>query len=225
MAANVAPISLKNRKLKLVYFDLAGRALPIRQALVLGGLEFEDERITFDKWPERRQQTPYLQLPVLEIDGVALPQSLAILRLIGRATGMYPEDPILAAQVDAVLLAMYDAVYELGLTFGPHLTDEQRKEIRDRLCKGDHATVLDRMEGVEKVFQANKDSKWVVGDKMTVADLEVYRQWSMIKYGKNLDYVPTDLYDHLPGITEMSKAIEALPEVAKWHKEHETFMN
>ena len=39
-------------KLTLVYFDLYGRAEPIRMALWKAGVEYEDKRVTGPSWAE-----------------------------------------------------------------------------------------------------------------------------------------------------------------------------
>lgn len=36
-----------------------------------------------------------------------------------------------------------------------------------------------------------------------------------------MDHVPKDLYAHLKGLAALAKEVEAIPEVAKWNKEHE----
>jgi len=46
-------------KIKLTYFDIEGVAEPIRLALVLSGIPFEDHRIKFDEWPAMKPTTPY----------------------------------------------------------------------------------------------------------------------------------------------------------------------
>ncbi len=40
---------------KLTYFDLQGRAETSRLLLVYGGVQWEDERIEFDKWPAMKE--------------------------------------------------------------------------------------------------------------------------------------------------------------------------
>ena len=48
------------------------------------------------------QPAPLAQVPVLSVGESRVTQSSAILRYVGRMTGLYPEDPLLAAQVDEV---------------------------------------------------------------------------------------------------------------------------
>lgn len=42
-------------KYKLIYFDIRGRAEPVRMMMALAGQEYEEENISFDDWPEVKQ--------------------------------------------------------------------------------------------------------------------------------------------------------------------------
>mmetsp|Transcript_34146 Transcript_34146/g.90229 ORF Transcript_34146/g.90229 Transcript_34146/m.90229 type:complete len:174 (-) Transcript_34146:286-807(-) len=89
---------------KLTYFDFPGVAEKIRIAFRLGGIDFEDDRIDFARWPEFKARTPYGLLPLLSVDGNApMTQSSAILRYIGRLTKLYPDDPEKALAVDEII--------------------------------------------------------------------------------------------------------------------------
>lgn len=80
--------------LKLTYFDMRGRAEPIRHALVAGGIEFEDKRISIPEFLEMKKAGAFTfgSLPVLGIDGEMIAESIAILRYIGKMGGLYPKD-------------------------------------------------------------------------------------------------------------------------------------
>ena len=67
---------------KLYYFNLKGRAELTRLIFAAAGVEYTDVRVS--DWPASRDETPLGQLPYLEIDGVKLPQSIAIARFIAR---------------------------------------------------------------------------------------------------------------------------------------------
>ncbi len=93
-------------KVKLQYFDIAGLGEPIRFALSLAGVEFEDAR--FANREEFMAMKPTLrfgQVPYLCVDGYELFQSCAIMRFIGRHfdASLYPTDASKAAFVDAFL--------------------------------------------------------------------------------------------------------------------------
>ena len=50
---------MNHPKLKLTYWDLpGGRGEPARLAMTIGGIPFEDHRISFASWPEIRSSAP-----------------------------------------------------------------------------------------------------------------------------------------------------------------------
>lgn len=53
----------------LTYFDLPGRAEATRIALAVGGVEFEDKRVSFEEYVALRSQpnTKFPFLPILEV--------------------------------------------------------------------------------------------------------------------------------------------------------------
>ena len=56
-------------KLKLTYFDIhGGRAEVARLALIIGGLPFEDERISFQQFGETQSSMPFNAVPILNVD-------------------------------------------------------------------------------------------------------------------------------------------------------------
>src|SRR6266513_1198809 len=88
---NGSPITISNPeefampKLKLTYFDFdGGRGEPARLALHIGGIAFEDHRISGKDWPGFRDMMPFLAMPTLEVDGRVVSQSNSINRYVGR---------------------------------------------------------------------------------------------------------------------------------------------
>nr|P46429.1 RecName: Full=Glutathione S-transferase 2; AltName: Full=GST class-sigma [Manduca sexta]AAA92881.1 glutathione S-transferase [Manduca sexta] len=73
------------------YFGAKGWARPT-MLLAYGGQEFEDHRVEYEQWPEFKPNTPFGQMPVLEIDGKKYAQSLAISRYLGRKYGLAGND-------------------------------------------------------------------------------------------------------------------------------------
>ena len=65
-------------KPKIYYFDLFGRAEPIRMCLWKAGIEFEDIRVTGDSWTELKSsgKLEFGQIPHMELaDGTVMSQS------------------------------------------------------------------------------------------------------------------------------------------------------
>ena len=66
--------------IKLIYFNLMGRAETARLILAQAGVSYEDKRIEKEEWPALKASLPMGQLPVLEVDGKTIGQSMAIAR-------------------------------------------------------------------------------------------------------------------------------------------------
>lgn len=70
---------------RLTYFDLRGRAEPIRLLLHATQSEFEDKRIVSgDEWSALKPTLPFGVMPIYEESGIRLAESHAILRHLGR---------------------------------------------------------------------------------------------------------------------------------------------
>ena len=104
----VSQAGCDSKKPKLIYFNIEGRAFPIRAALRHGNVEFEDYRLkdygelVAMRGPDgANEKIPLGVVPVLELpDGHVIAQSLALLRWAGKQSGLYPEDILIAAIVD-----------------------------------------------------------------------------------------------------------------------------
>ena len=82
--------------MKLYYFDLYGRAEATRMALHKAGVQYEDIRLTGEKWIEFKNsgKLEFGQMPALELDdGKMLTQSMAILDYVCQTYKLQPTDP------------------------------------------------------------------------------------------------------------------------------------
>ena len=157
--------------MKLFYFDFPGRGEALRDALRLGGLPFEDIRLAPAEFRAAREagQLPWDSLPVLELDdGTRLGQSNTLLRHVGRMAGLFPEDPVLALQVSAVLDATEDFGGRVSVsirTADPATRGALRAELAERW--------LPEWFGLLERRLVESGRGWLVGAALTVADLKV----------------------------------------------------
>ncbi|KAL1528554.1 hypothetical protein AB1Y20_009897 [Prymnesium parvum] len=97
----------------LRYFDIRGRGEAIRMALHDQGVPFADESFSFDEWGKEKPdglkarwtaegKLAFGQVPLLEIDGLELVQTQAILRYLGRKLGWYEGTPAALHRIDLV---------------------------------------------------------------------------------------------------------------------------
>lgn len=178
-------------QLTLTYFDVdGGRAEPIRLALHIGGINFEDHRFPYSDFEEQRKKTPLGQVPVLDIDGTAITQSNAILRYVGKQAKLYPEDLYQALVCDEVMDAAEDCINKIVLTFG--LEGEALKAAREKIAKEDLTKYLKFIE----LKLVNQGGKYFAQQQLTIADLKIIPIVGWLNSGM-LEYIPKDLVERV----------------------------
>jgi glutathione S-transferase len=176
-------------QLKLTYFDVhGGRAEPVRLALAIGGIAFEDHRFTFPEFAEVRKATPFGQVPTLQVDGVQVTQCDSILRYAGKLAGLYPTDSFQALLCDEVMYVVEEAAVKIGPTF--RMTGDAQKEARLALVNGAMPVYLGWLQSQLLAH----GGEYFADKRLTVADLKVFVDVRSLNSGR-LDHVPTDLVE------------------------------
>ena len=93
---------MEGKKLTLHYLAIYGRGEPIRMLLSRENIPFDDKTCTYEELNQYKKQFEFHSLPVLDIDGVQLAQTEAIMAYLGRQYGYYPEDKLQAYYVDSL---------------------------------------------------------------------------------------------------------------------------
>ena len=156
--------------MKLYYFDIFGRAEPIRILLTHSKSEWQDVRFDYKTFSELKAQDlfEFDQVPMLEMDGEKFSQSYSILRLLGRKYGYYPEDSIQAYKVDSVLQAGADLQASY---WAAHLATEEVK--KQELLKTYIEVNLSRyLKVMQSRLLKNSNQKYLVNDTLTIADFD-----------------------------------------------------
>jgi len=174
---------------KLTYFDMDGRAAPVRICFHAAGIDFEDKRISFEDFMQLRESLRFNCVPTLEIDGEVVTQSNAMCRYVGKMAGLYPEDATQALYCDEAMGAIEDLLHRMAPTFG--LEGEELKAAREKLAEG-WMTVF--LKGLNEMLERGGD--YFADDRLTVADLKVAGITRWIMSG-HLDHVPTDLVERV----------------------------
>ena len=198
--------------LKLTYFDFhGGRAEPVRLALHLGGIAFDDHRFGFADFPAVRQTAPLGQVPVLEVDGVAVTQSDAMLRYAGKRAELYPTDIFQAMLCDEVMAAAEDVGNKVGETFG--LKGDALQQARQVLVDGPLTKYLGWLQAQ---LQAHGGVYFADG-RLTIADLKVFVFVRSLNSG-SLDHVPNDLVQRIaPALNAHGQRVAETPGVAQYY--------
>ena len=197
---------------KLTYFDFdGGRGEPVRIAFHHGGIEFEDDRISFEEFLKTRESTRFNSVPTMEIDGKLVTQTNAMLRYVGKKVGLYPEDDTQAFYCDEPMEAVEDMLHRIVATFG--LEGEALKKAREELAAGWLTTFI---KGLDELLTRG-GGEYFADNRLTVADLKVFVQMRSLASG-TLDHVPTDIVENLaPGLAAHRDRIAADPIVTAYY--------
>ncbi|CAJ0960591.1 unnamed protein product, partial [Mesorhabditis belari] len=194
---------------KLIYFDLRGRAEVSRQLFALAGVPYEDHRVSFEEWPEFKPKTPFGQMPLLEVDGVVLAQSMTIARYLARKFGFSGANDWEAAQIDALSDTMHDYFNEQKNFFSimagrvPGDKDAAMKELFEP-ARDKYFPIF-----VEKYLKKNS-SGFLIGNKVSYADLLCASH-----IGSFQGLMP-HAFDKYPELIAHKEKIESIPAIKKW---------
>lgn len=180
----------------------------------IGKIPFEDERIKSDQWKHIRDTMPFKAVPVLTVDGMPMAQSQAMERYLGKLCGLYPSDAFTAFKVDEVTDTVGDLFWKLYECMGED--KDKFRASRERFVKEE---VPKFMGGLEKKLELYGKGPWAVGDKVSNADVSIATIVMMVRCGV-LDHVPKNLLDGYRRAIASYDALNSIPEVIEWYKEH-----
>lgn len=204
--------TLTTPALKLTYFDAPGRAESVRVALSLAGLPFEDARVDFGGFMALKAAggLPLGSVPVLEVDGVAMTQTGAMLRYVARlgAPELYPTDPMAAFVVDSALDTFNDTLSNALLPSLFERDAAKKLAMRADFVAGPMGHAFRYVEGLI----ARSGGPFLVGAELSIADLVIANQIRAIESGV-LDGIGPETLASYPLLRGLSVAYTAHPRV------------
>ena len=195
------------------------RAEVLRVSLFMGNIPFEDVRITREEFKEviftgklrNEIEIPFHQLPVLEIDGKIIGQTGAIARYCGKLSNLYPVDNFLAAKVDQII----DTATDITNLISPTMREKNeiiKKEMREKLTN----KLLPRwFNYLENILQKEKKSQWFVDNKISIADIAIWRLIGWVKSGM-LDGIPGTICDKYKKLNNIHYEVNKNSKVQEW---------
>ncbi|KAJ8336318.1 hypothetical protein SKAU_G00396610 [Synaphobranchus kaupii] len=183
----------------ITYFAVRGRCGAMRIALADLGQDWKENVITFDDWTkgELKSTCVFGQLPKLEDGDLALFQSNAVLRYLGRKHGAYGKDDREAAFIDM----MVDGAEDLRLKYVQLIYKEYdtgKEAYLKELPK--HLSVFDA------VLSKNK-SGFLVGDKVSIAD------YTLLDTMLNHEVLCGHVFDKFPALKSFVEKMSARPKL------------
>lgn len=207
--------------LKILYWDIDGRAAPLRLACVLGGLEFENAFASREEFMAMKQsgELKFGQFPVLYVNGEQFAQSTAQLRYLGKLSGLYPANPLESLKVDELLDFFADIQAPLSLSIHPtnvgfegFSSDDKKLEMRARIASD---ILPPKLSKLNSILEAN-GTGFFVGDKPTIADCVFRPLIGWLSKGV-LDVIPSDILEPYPQFQALIEAFDTIPAVAEWN--------
>jgi glutathione S-transferase len=208
---------LSPREITLVYFDIPAKAEPIRLALYIRGIPFNDLRVNGTEWQTMKSKYgEYAQIPVMEVDGQILFQSVNILLYAGTLTGLEAKEIEGVLRMREAILACDDLPNTFIHTFAIS-NAEERVAARTSLCREGGKTYcqLKRIEGLVG------DKEYIAENTLTVADLSVFTYCGMLKCG-HFDGFPVDILNSFPKLKTFVNRIAQLPKVQEYYADQKS---
>lgn len=201
-------------QLRLTYFDSPGRAEPLRIALHIAGIPFEDRRVKFPEFAALKATLPLGSLPVLEVDGRAMAQTGAMLRYAAHLGGakLYPTDPWAAFVVDSVIDTFNDTVSHALM---PSLFERElskKIEMRKAVLAGPLGASLRYVEGLLN----DSAGPFLTGADLTIADIILGLTVQQYRAGV-FDGLGPDVLEPYPKLRALGDAYAAHPGVVAYN--------
>ena len=194
---------------KLYYFNARGRAEISRLIFAAAGQQYEDIRYEHDQWPAHKAEMPLGQMPVLEVDGVKLPQSGTIARFLAKQFNLAGKDNFEQAKVDAVADTVNDMVMVL-LPSHFEKDETKKKEMIKKFLTEDAPKHLQNIETLGKLY--GNGGPWFVGNQLTSADLVFYIIAEMLLF------LDASVFDKHPWLQQNKTEVEKQPRIAEYLK-------
>ncbi|XP_003828330.2 glutathione S-transferase A1 isoform X2 [Pan paniscus] len=194
-------------KPKLHYFNARGRMESTRWLLAAAGVEFEEKFIKSAEDLDKLRNDGYLmfqQVPMVEIDGMKLVQTRAILNYIASKYNLYGKDIKERALIDMYI----EGIADLGemILLLPVCPPEE-KDAKLALIK--EKTKNRYFPAFEKVLKSHGQD-YLVGNKLSRADIHLVE---LLYYVEELD---PSLISSFPLLKALKTRISNLPTVKKF---------
>ena len=218
-----------DEKIVLTYLDIRGLAEPVRLALTIGGLSFEDRRVTYEDVAKLRAsgELPFGQVPIIQHLGRTFAQSGALLRWAGNKAGLYPLE--FQPEIDMFLECLGDMKRALapqwygnalarspvdGQLFpGTDLSGDQRASVASAL----NSTVMPTRCMQLEALAGKGGGPFVCGKTMTIADLELYVMVEGIEDGTYCEGLSKSLLRECQNLRNAAGLVASHEKVAAWN--------
>ncbi|NXY82553.1 GSTA3 transferase, partial [Alcedo cyanopectus] len=195
------------QKTKLYYFDGRGKMESVRWLLAAAGVEFEEEFLETREQYEKLLKGGSLifqQVPMVEIDGMKMVQTRAILNYIAAKYNLYGKDLKERALID-MYVGGTDDLMSFIMTF-PFLSAEDKEKQRALIVQKATSRYFPAYEKVLK----DHGQDFLVGNNFTWADVHLLEAIFMVEEKK------TDVLSGFPHLQAFKTRISSIPTIKKF---------
>jgi prostaglandin-H2 D-isomerase / glutathione transferase len=194
------------------------RAEVLRVSLYISGTPFEDVRISREEFINliktgflpNGKKVPFHQLPVIEVDGKIIGQTGAIARYCGKVSNLYSENILEAAKIDQII----DAATDITNLVSPTIREKnEQKKIEDRKILTNK--LLPRWFKYLENLLSDENAEWFVENKMTIADIAIWRLLGWLTSGI-IDGIPTTIVNDFPKLKNVHYNVHQHTKVKEW---------
>merc|ERR1712087_821841 len=164
-----------------------------------------DKRIAPEDMPSLKPSLPFGQLPVLEVDGVIIGQSMAIARFLANQYGIAGSSNLVKAQVDEVVDVMNDVQDAMYGTF----FEKDEKVKAEKTKKVKEETIPNSLANLEKVLE-RRGGQFFAGNCLTWAELH------FLQLTESLETMSPKCLDTTPKLANLLERTRKVPNIKKW---------
>jgi len=190
---------------KLTYFNITGRAEPIRFLLAYLNVDYEDNRFEREQWPSIKPTMPFGQVPVLEIDGKVVNQSVAISRYLAKKAGLTGNNEWETLLIDVAIDNIYEMRQEI-IKYNYEQNAEIKSKMYDSLINETIPFYVDRFEK-----NVSDNNGYFLNGKLS---------WPDLYFVSILDYlysiIKVDLIVGRPYLTALKQKVLDIPQIKSW---------
>ncbi|XP_066603679.1 glutathione S-transferase-like [Prorops nasuta] len=192
---------------KLTYFNVMGLGEPIRFLLSYSGKAFQDIRLDHGdaEWKQLKPNTPFGQLPILEIDGKVYSQTLPICRFLAKQCDLVGKTNLDNLQIDAIAHGLHDLRKQVALFYRE--TDEKIKAARK--VEALNTTVPFYLKKLEEL--AKNNGGYFHGGQLSYADLFFVAISDSLTNACEFDIVKDN-----PNLRKLKENVLAIPSIKAW---------
>lgn len=158
-----------NVKPQIMYFDIRGRAEPIRLLLEFCGVDYVDRQVTQEEWQSIRATTPFRRMPVYSEGDLVIPETFAIMNYLGRRYDLQGKSESARIRCDVTIEACRDYGNRIASVFGARSTNEDARKL---FLKEEQPALLSDLE--EYYLARDLTSPYWTGGKPTIADFATF---------------------------------------------------